>query len=169
MTRCILFLDFDGVLHPRPIFGRPGETDLFCSLHLLEDVLRQVPQVEVVISSSWREDHPLDEIRQYFSEDLRDRIVGMTPMPGEDIELAPLDLVDFPRHTQCVAWLVRRRSAGTRWLAVDDDAEHFAPRCAQLLLVDGSVGLTADSAAELRDRLQGMLERGRHREPAEDQ
>lgn len=153
----ILFLDFDGVLHPRPIIGRSGEADLFCSQHLLEDVLRKVPQVEVVISSSWREQHPLDEIREHFAEDLRDRIVGMTPRPGEDIELAPSKLADYPRHTQCVAWLVRHRPPGTRWLAIDDDAEHFSPRCAQLLLVDGSVGLTAATAARLLQRLRGVL------------
>jgi hypothetical protein len=113
-----------------------------------------VPHVEVVISSSWREDHPIDEIREYFAEDLRGRIVGMTPMPGEDIELAPSDLVDFPRHTECVAWLVRHRPPGTRWLAVDDDAEHFAPRCANLLLIDGRAGLTPATASKLLRRLQ---------------
>jgi hypothetical protein len=151
----ILFLDFDGVLHPFPTIGRSGEADLFRSLHLLEDVLRQVPDIEVVISSSWREGHSFDELRGYFSEDLRERIVGTTPLPGEDIELAPADLVDFPRHTQCVAWLVRRRPAGTRWLAIDDNAEDFAPGCPQLLLLDGSVGLTCDSAAKLLRRLKG--------------
>jgi hypothetical protein len=96
----------------------------------------------------------LDELREYFGEDLRERIVGTTPLSSEDIELAPAELLDFPRHTHCVAWLVRRRPAGTRWLAIDDDAEDFAPRCAQLLL-DGSVGLTADSAARLLRRLRG--------------
>lgn len=152
----ILFLDFDGVLHPRPTIGRSGETDLFRSLHLLEDVLRQVAEVDVVISSSWREQHPLDELREYFSEDLRERIVDTTPLPGEDIELAPPELVEYPRHTQCVAWLARRRPAGIRWLAIDDIAEDFAPRCANLLLVDGSIGLTAETAGKLLRRLRAV-------------
>jgi len=149
----ILFLDFDGVVHPRPAPGS-GETDLFRCLHLLEGVLRQLPYVEVVISSAWRESQTLNEIREYFAEDLRDRIIGMTPRPGEDIELAPSELVDFPRQTQCVAWLARHRPAGTPWLAIDDTAEEFEPRCAQVLLIDGWVGLTPESAANLLRRLK---------------
>ena|SRR6185369_5198182 len=149
----ILFLDFDGVLHPRPAPGS-GETDLFRSLHLLEGVLRQLPDVEVVISSAWRVSQSPDEIREYFAEDLRDRIIGMTPLPGEDIELAPSELVNFPRQTQCVAWLARNRPAGAPWLAIDDTAEEFEPRCAQLLLIDGWEGLTPESAAKLLGRLK---------------
>lgn len=150
----ILFLDFDGALHPRPTIGRSGETDLFRSLHLLEDVLRQVPDVEVVISSSWREQHHLDELREHFGEDLRERIVGTTPLPGEDIDFAPSGLVDYPRHTECVAWLSRWRPAGVPWLTIDDMAEEFAPRCQQLLLIDGDVGLDAGTSAHLLQRLK---------------
>jgi hypothetical protein len=72
----ILFLDFDGVLHPRPVAARNCE--VFCAIHRLEDVLRQVPDVEVVISSSWRHHHPFGEMREYFAEDVRCR-VGVTP------------------------------------------------------------------------------------------
>lgn len=149
----ILFLDIDGVLHPKPVLGRSGETDLFCSLHLLEDVLREAPHVQVVISSSWREHHPLDEIREYFSPDLRERIVGATPLPP--LASMPEHLADFPRQAECAAWLARYRPPGTTWLAIDDMAEDFAPRCAQLLLIDGSVGLTSESATELLRGLRG--------------
>ena len=51
----ILFLDFDGVLHPEGedhIFK--GGVD-FCFLPRLEALLREFPQVKIVISSSWRE------------------------------------------------------------------------------------------------------------------
>ena len=54
----IVFLDFDGVLHPE--FDpddpeRPKQnSDLFCRLPLIEAVLREFSQVEIVISSAWR-------------------------------------------------------------------------------------------------------------------
>jgi hypothetical protein len=150
----ILFLDFDGILHPRPVIGRPGETNLFSSLHLMEDVLRQVPDVEVVISSSWRTHHSLEEMREYFSEDLRERIVDVTPLPS-DVACHP-SLADCARHAECVTWLARHRPGGTPWLAVDDAREEFAPDCANLLLIDGTVGLTPDSVAELLHRLQAV-------------
>jgi hypothetical protein len=138
----ILFLDIDGVLHSRPEPGEHGETDLFASLHLLEGVLRQAPNAEVVIASSWREHHPLEEMREYFAEDVRDRIVGVTPV-----------LAGGLRHAECLAWLAQHRPAGTRWLALDDDAGEFEPGCANLLPIDGTVGLTADTASELLERL----------------
>jgi hypothetical protein len=152
----ILFLDIDGVLHPRPLPGQSGQTDLFSALHLLEDVLRQAPDVEVVISSSWREHHPLDEMREFFSEDLRERIVDVTPLPP--LAGGPGELSDYPRHAECAAWMAQRRPAGTPWLAIDDACEEFVPDCAQLLLVDGSVGLTPASAAELLARLRASSE-----------
>ncbi len=75
----ILFLDIDGVLHPLPDPGQSG-AEQFTRLDLLEEVLRQLPHVDVVISSSWRELHPLDDIRTYFSPDVQARIVDVTPM-----------------------------------------------------------------------------------------
>jgi hypothetical protein len=150
----ILFLDFDGVLHPRPVTGRSGETNLFSSLHLVENVLREVPDVEVVISSSWRERHSLEEMREYFSENLRERVIDLTPLPA-DVACYPT-LSDYARHAECLTWLARRRPAETLWLAIDDAREEFAPGCANLLLIDGTVGLTPDSAAELLERLQAV-------------
>lgn len=42
----IFFLDFDGVMHPF------NQTDLFCREEHLARVLRDFPDVDVVISSS---------------------------------------------------------------------------------------------------------------------
>jgi hypothetical protein len=145
----ILFLDFDGVLHPRP---GTASAELFASLGLLEDVLRQVPHVEVVISSSWRERHTFDEMQQYFPDDLRDRIIGVTPLPP--LENVPDHLRDYPRHAECIAWLAQHRPAGVPWLAIDDMEEEFEPACAQLLLIDGWVGLDHEGAAQLLQRLK---------------
>jgi len=56
--RKIIFLDFDGVLHPDGV-------GLFSRLPLLESFLSRMPEAEIVVSSTWREDHTLDELRQF--------------------------------------------------------------------------------------------------------
>jgi hypothetical protein len=142
----VLFLDFDGVLHP----AQGGE--LFTSLALLEAVLRDAPEVRVVISSSWREIHPLDELREYFSEDLRDRVIGITPLQAP-VEAVPEKLAMHRRHAECMAWLAN--NAHERWLALDDQAFLWSAGCKNLQLVDGRTGLTeADAAALLKKLLE---------------
>ncbi|WP_205895069.1 HAD domain-containing protein [Metapseudomonas otitidis] len=55
----ILFLDFDGVLHPE-YDGQATPADVvFCHLPRFEAVMRDHPEVEIVISSTWREQFPL--------------------------------------------------------------------------------------------------------------
>lgn len=69
-----MFLDFDGVLHPATV--DPGQVHLnFQQLPLLEFLLREVPSVVVVISSSWRLQRPLSELRGLFSPDIPARII----------------------------------------------------------------------------------------------
>jgi hypothetical protein len=78
----ILFLDFDGVLHPE------GEDHVlnggadFCFLPRLEALLREFPQVKIVISSSWREQLLYKTLLKPFSSDIRARILGATPHSG---------------------------------------------------------------------------------------
>ncbi len=58
-SRTILFLDYDGVLHPNEVYlerGRPvlrGEGELFMWLPPLIDLLRSYPYVQIVLSTSW--------------------------------------------------------------------------------------------------------------------
>ena len=53
----LLFLDFDGVLHPTHFAGE----DPFNRADLLEEVLANL-QVEIVISSSWRFTHSVSKL-----------------------------------------------------------------------------------------------------------
>jgi hypothetical protein len=47
--------------------------ELFTLLPLIEEVLRGFEACKIVISSSWREVHPLDELREFFAPDMRPR------------------------------------------------------------------------------------------------
>lgn len=149
----VVFLDFDGVLHPEPCAG----DELFCRRPLVEEVLRDHPQVQVVISSAWRlayRRRPISRLRQHFSPDIAGRIVGVTPdYRRADEAMAPNGLGLFTRQWECVDWLRAHRSPGTRWLAIDDRDYLFAPCCGNLILCDSEVGFTPAHARELRTRL----------------
>jgi hypothetical protein len=84
----ILFLDFDGVLHPRhPRTDRSDEENLyFCYLPRVEKVLRDHPEVRIVVSSDWRLRRTLDELRACFSTDIRERVIGTTELVRQNLE-----------------------------------------------------------------------------------
>lgn len=128
----ILFLDFDGVLHH--VFPREDRTDdqnaPFYYLPRLERVLRDFPQVRVVISSTWRRHKSLDELREYFSEDLRDRVVGVTAEGPEDRFRAV-------RQHLCLHWLEEHGLKNARWVALDDYRYHFYAEAPWVWCEDG--------------------------------
>lgn len=137
----LLFLDFDGCTHP---FGCTVDR-YFCHLALLEHWLRQRLGVDIVISSSWREAHPLDEMRSYFSQDLQQRIVGATPVIRRD-SWAQYDgeppPVRFEREAEVTRWLNESGTPWRPWAALDDQAWLYKPFNERLVLCDGKVGLT---------------------------
>ncbi len=149
-SSCILCLDFDGVTHPEPC-----QTDkLFCHLDRIEIVLRDFPSVEIVISSSWREEFGLGDLRAYFSPDIARRVVDVTPsikqpsstwLPGQD--------ASFAREWECNSWKRLNRAWGTPWLAIDDRAHWFGPDCANLLLTNARTGFTVEDQITLRTML----------------
>ena len=141
MGQRFLFLDLDGVLRrsASPLYGL--DRDLVDNL---EGLLRTVPDVKVVITSSWREAFSLAELRNHFSPDIAARIVGVTP--------SSQSRDGFCRHREVLAYLKRNDAASDWWVAVDDDPGHYPPD-APVLLVDSATGLDAAMAAELARRL----------------
>lgn len=141
----ILFLDFDGVLHP---VNR--EDGVFSREEHLARVLRDYPHVQVVISSSWRCDYTLANMKTFFLTDLRSRIIGVTPhFMGDGLDHENFDL----REQEIYAWL---RSAGREhepWIALDDSDWLFSSSCLHLLLVDASTGFDDVTERALRTRL----------------
>jgi hypothetical protein len=143
----ILFVDFDGTLHPDGC-----ECDqFFCRTPLLEEVLRGFPHVQVVISSSWGQVHPLAQLREFFSDDIKARIIDVTPGKLLLSQIPP-ELWNFVREAQCEYW-IRTKRPGARWLAIDDQVWRFTPASANVLLVDGKTGITYADMQQLRVRL----------------
>lgn len=85
----VLFLDFDGVLHPlgldlqegRSVRGkpvaRPTSVTEFCWLPLLARLLAAHRDVRLVVHSSWRRSNSAQELRTFLGP-LADRFAGAT-------------------------------------------------------------------------------------------
>lgn len=153
----IVFLDFDGVLHPENV---NSQAPLLCRLPLVEEVLREFPQVQIVISSTWRlrRQNPkvaLREMRKHFSADIASHVIGVTPNRLDlDWRAAPEGLSLYPRQWECEAWLRVHRPPGTPWLALDDRGDWFRPFCKSLMIIDRDTGFLPANAQALRERLR---------------
>ena len=148
-----LFLDFDGVTHPLHCH----ESKHFSCLPAIEAVLREVPDVEVVISSTWRLQYPLEKLRARFSADIAKRVVDVTPL-GWDQQECPDMLWSYPRHAECWQWMRINRWASDNWLAMDDRPFIFRPFFKNVIVTDGRTGAQGSVLAELKQRLVQMSE-----------
>lgn len=141
----ILFLDFDGVLHPEPCFD---DAKLFCFLPKLESVLRDHPQINIVISSTWRESRSLRELQDLFSQDIAQRVIGVTPCWHDYPEL--LDVVGYQRHAEILAWIRNSDEPWVRWIAIDDKSYLFKPFLKNLVRTQSTIGFDVAADGKLR-------------------
>lgn len=132
----ILFLDFDGVLHPFPKPENP--TQLFVNRGRLECVLFDYPRTEVVISSTWRENYSLTELKALFSPSIRNRIVGVLPV----IQIHTLADMEAIRFKEIQLFL---SGSEKPWLALDDDADLFPASCPNLIHCEDGFGKKEES------------------------
>lgn len=135
----ILFLDFDGVLHPL----QARDAGFFsCTQHLFE-LLRRHPEIRVVFSTPWRSDYPFDYLVEFVAvegdEDLVDRFIGSTPDLSED----PDQVQKLgSRQREIERWLAENEMPGHHWLALDDMPELFGqPLPPNIYIVSPKYGL----------------------------
>lgn len=146
----ILFLDFDGVLHPDPC---SDPSILFCHLPRLESVLREFPDVQVVISSTWRAAHTLADLKAYFSPDIELRIIGVTPNWRDLPDLLDTIGHTYVRQVEIEGWLRTSGRPWEKWIAIDDKAYWFKPFLPNLIISDARFGLADDVVDKLRKKL----------------
>lgn len=145
----ILFLDFDGVLHPEHN-GEPTPADrVFCHLPRFEAVMRDFPAVEIVISSMWRYQFALDELRARFSPDIAARIIDATPQT-ERIEG---EYLPARREGEILDWLAAAGREGSAWTAIDDAAWQFQQHRDKLVACAWYIGLDDSTETQLRAAL----------------
>ena len=145
MTRTILFLDFDGVLHPS---GVQASNEPFTRLPLLEAMLREprCAALEMLVSSTWREAYSQPRLRSVFAPDMRERVVDITPT---------LDDYDGPhaRYLEIRAWLALHPEV-ERHAALDDMVSGFPLEWHRhVVFTNGASGLCESDLLALRAML----------------
>lgn len=157
----ILFLDFDGVLHPdnvrlaqygyseplMPLMMAPG-FELFCWTDTLAAILDdEDPQgrVKIVLSTSWVNHFPY--AAEYLPASLRDRVIG--EMKHGNLARGAL--------------VVRHAELNTldRWIALDDDGQDWPEEhLHRLVRCDGKLGLSELGVQrQLREKLRDLISR----------
>jgi len=132
-THSILYLDYDGVLHPADVRVRrtrgiyvhsPAGSQLFEHADLLEELLAPYPQVSVVLSTSWVRVRGFTHARNRLPAGLRRRVIGAT---YHRRHMREWEFTAMPRGMQVWQDVVRRKPS--RWLALDDDGVDWPIWC----------------------------------------
>ena len=137
--RRLLFLDFDGVLHPTSV---TESKPLFCREHVLQATLAGT-DCEIVISSSWRHHHIPQELLARLSPAIRVRVVGFT---------GNAHIGKWPRYQEIKNYLMD--NGNPSWRALDDSRNEFPPGCAQLLWCNPNRGIEGPQVTALNKWLQ---------------
>jgi hypothetical protein len=145
MTAPLLFLDFDGVLHPKGC----ATSVHFVHLPRLEQLLRATPPVRIVISSTWQYIWSFDGLRRKFSPDIAARIIGGTQSADPDGEAES-------RYQTIRMYLRHAGELRTPWIALDDARHEFPEDCAQLVSCETEVGFDDEAAGRLRRALGAL-------------
>ena len=140
----ILFLDFDGVLNStqsriwvqRRIDQGDSVTPIdkdFCPIALsnLKKILELIPDLKIVISSSWRLGKDLGYFQKLFTKlgINSDSVIGLTPI---------MDSNDYSRIDEIKAWL--KRNPTKSFVVLDDFS--FGTNAKNLIQVNDKIGLT---------------------------
>ena len=141
----IVFLDFDGVLHPADYLNFNtinGELVLandsrFCWAEDLWNLIREF-DCHLVIHSSWRNSYTLDQLRDLLPTELGKRVVGLTV--GEN------------RHQSILAYV--QKTQVKSYIILDDAADEFPRECVELLLCENNMGI---SNPEIQNKLIQFL------------
>ena len=140
----LIFLDIDGVLRR---VGAPLDVIDEDCLERFEQVIRDHPDAQIVISSSWRLMFTVDDIRALFAPDIGQRIVGQTPwLEGRR---------GVRRFDEVLAYL-----AGVPkpmdWVAIDDDLTAYPEGAVgdYLILTDAKSGFDSEAAMRLHQAIE---------------
>jgi len=145
----ILFLDFDGVLHP---IGQPAA--LFMWVPRVASWLSHWPGVDVVISSSWRTAHDQSELVEMIGG-IGDRVVGVTPVLAlKQADETGMDgsatrALRYGRQDETLQWMADSWEPQRYCVALDDMSFLFEPGCERLVLRHSNGGVSLEDLDRL--------------------
>ncbi len=148
-----IFLDIDGVLVkedddtssdlPIDLEEDFAKFDPDC-LEKFEAVIRQFAMCQIVISSSWREIFPLTTIKNLFSPDIAEKVIGVTPLATRPVK--------YYRYHEIISYLESNKLSQEEWIAIDDIPEHF-PKETPLVITNSYIGFDGKAAEKLNNFL----------------
>ena len=137
----ILFLDFDGVLHPL----NSKKENLFCNVHYLEKSLEGA-SCKIVITSNWRLTHSIDRMRELLPKRISELIIGATAIATE---------VNHQRFTEIQNYLnAHIGSSLVDWRAIDDTPQDFPSECENLIYCDPHSGMGSSEQIQITQWLK---------------
>lgn len=153
----VIFLDFDGVLHPanylrfEDVNGELVLTkDARCCWSKTLCGLIGKYACRVVIHSYWRESHTLQDLRALLPSELAKCVVAVTI--GSNRYKSILDYVEDAKIRD--------------YIILDDSADEFPIGCGELLLCDGNTGISStEIQKQLKNFLKSSVTEGGHHEP----
>ncbi|MBK5374667.1 hypothetical protein JFT81_08470 [Pseudomonas sp. TH43] len=158
----VLFLDFDGVLHPDDVYRTrsglelraPGQ--LMMHAGILVEILEDFPQVRISLSTSWVRILGYRRARAALPPELQALTVSSTwhsRMPR-----APLEGYDLYNRYQQIRAAVTRAGL-TDWIALDDDPfESWPDHDRRLIRTDSNLGLSSVlTQEELQSKLRVLM------------
>lgn len=138
----LLFLDFDGVLHP--ITGSPPfKPDCMA---VLSSILETFSDIRIVITSSWREEKSLDELIYLLGDQIGSKVIGTTPIIDEPF-------LHNIRYHEVMEYLQTLSVERYTWIAIDDERGNY-PDNANVWLTDRYRGLTAADGAKIDELIR---------------
>jgi len=152
MRTDVLYLDFDGVLHPEdvwidqgtPYVRSPSGHVLFENAPALESLLQPYPHLKIVLSTTWVRRFRYRGAANFLLPALRTRCVGATW--HQDMGRYRFDFMS--RGEQVLDDVERRRPK--TWLAIDDDTTGWGAAAASHLVATHPVDGLSHPAVFLR-------------------
>ncbi|MCF5802354.1 hypothetical protein GIV20_26090 [Pseudomonas tremae] len=144
----VLFLDFDGVLHPDAVYlSRKGPTlradgELFMWAPVLVDILEPFPTISLVLSTSWVRQLGFKRAAAFLPLALSERVIGATwhsSMAKDWPDESKWD--GRTRYDQISRYASKAQLS--HWLSLDDDPDGWgATALHRLVACDPDLGLS---------------------------
>lgn len=131
----LLFLDFDGVLHP--VMANEHEKFRPEAIHSVNKILDELG-AKAVLSTAWRMESSIDRFNSWF----KGRIVDSTPVHelGRNKE--------HSRYHEIIGFLKSHEWSHIPWIAIDDKRSHF-PASSPAYITNAEVGVTSKDAENI--------------------
>lgn len=142
MNNILLFLDFDGVLHPSSGHAHFKED----CMSALSSIITKHPEIRIVITSSWREEKTVDELKVLLGKAMGERVLGVTPVIDEPF-------MHNVRYHEVLSYLKRNSLPNASWFAIDDEPGSY-PDHAHVILTDRRKGFTEDNGSQLDEMVK---------------